>query len=58
MGRDVVVDSANLTAAERTEWISGAKAVADVSPSVVICGHQPSESEVRPFKVLRHTADC
>ena len=51
MGRDVVVDSSNLTQAERLEWINAAKAVADVSPAVVICGQAPPEGEVQLAKV-------
>ena len=46
--REVVVDSANLSAKERAEWIQGAKsAVPDLAPTVIICGQTPTGDEVR-----------
>jgi hypothetical protein len=44
--REVVVDSSNLSATERSDWISAAKQAADVSPSVIICCLPPPASAV------------
>ena len=61
LGRDVVVDSKNLTTQERTEWITAARAVADVSASVVICGQPPTGGEVRTCRrslAAVHSCQC